>query len=175
MRTNSQSYISKSKYLSGLQCHKLLWHAYNAKHLIPEPDAQTQAISIRATRSSSFLAELRSVKGSTISTSFLRSTEVTEFLWSGDKKGDNVSTMNPALQKPIVFLSHASKDKEQLGKLKALVDQKTSGVVEFFLSSDGQSIPFGRNWVARVSEALDKAKLMFVFLSPLSVNSGWIV
>lgn len=37
-------YISKSKFLAGLQCHKLIWHAYNAKHLIPEPDAQTQAI-----------------------------------------------------------------------------------------------------------------------------------
>jgi len=28
-------YISKSKYLSGLQCPKLLWSAYNAKHLFP--------------------------------------------------------------------------------------------------------------------------------------------
>jgi hypothetical protein len=37
-------YISKSKFLSGLQCPKLLWNVYNAKHLIPEPDAQTQAI-----------------------------------------------------------------------------------------------------------------------------------
>lgn len=37
-------FISKSKYLSGLQCHKLLWHAYNAKHLIAEPDAQQQAV-----------------------------------------------------------------------------------------------------------------------------------
>ncbi len=37
-------YISKSKYLSGLQCHKLLWHYYNAKDLIPEVDAATQAI-----------------------------------------------------------------------------------------------------------------------------------
>ncbi|HEX9255170.1 MAG TPA: DUF2779 domain-containing protein [Candidatus Angelobacter sp.] len=37
-------FISKSKYLCGLQCHKLLWHAYNAKHLIPGPDAGQQAI-----------------------------------------------------------------------------------------------------------------------------------
>ena len=37
-------FISKSKYLWGLQCHKLLWHAYNAKNLIPEPDASQQAI-----------------------------------------------------------------------------------------------------------------------------------
>jgi hypothetical protein len=36
--------ISKSKFLSGLQCHKLLWHHYRAKHLIPEPDAAQQAI-----------------------------------------------------------------------------------------------------------------------------------
>ena len=36
--------ISKSKYLAGLQCPKLLWHHYNAKALFPPIDAQTQAI-----------------------------------------------------------------------------------------------------------------------------------
>ena len=36
--------ISKSKFIWGLQCPKLLWHAYNAKELIPETDAATQAI-----------------------------------------------------------------------------------------------------------------------------------
>ena len=36
--------ISKSKFLSGVQCSKLLWHQYNAKHLISEPDAAQQAI-----------------------------------------------------------------------------------------------------------------------------------
>ena len=38
------SFISKSKYLAGLQCHKLLWYNYNAKDEIPEVDAGTQAI-----------------------------------------------------------------------------------------------------------------------------------
>jgi len=37
-------FISKSKYLNGLQCHKLLWFYYNAKDQIPAVDAQTQAI-----------------------------------------------------------------------------------------------------------------------------------
>jgi hypothetical protein len=37
-------FLSKSKYLSGLQCPKLLWHHYNAKDEIPKPDAATQAI-----------------------------------------------------------------------------------------------------------------------------------
>ncbi len=37
-------YISKSKFLWGSQCKKLLWVAYNAKERIPEPYAATQAI-----------------------------------------------------------------------------------------------------------------------------------
>ena len=37
-------YISKSKFISGMQCRKLIWTAYNAKHLISEPDAQAQAV-----------------------------------------------------------------------------------------------------------------------------------
>ncbi len=36
--------ISKSKYISGLQCHKLIWHQYNAKELIPPYDALQQAV-----------------------------------------------------------------------------------------------------------------------------------
>ena len=28
-------YISKTKFLQGLQCPKLIWSAYNAKHLLP--------------------------------------------------------------------------------------------------------------------------------------------
>lgn len=35
--------ISKSKFMNGLQCHKLLWYAYNQKEDIPEPDEGTTA------------------------------------------------------------------------------------------------------------------------------------
>jgi hypothetical protein len=37
-------FLSKSKYLSGLQCHKLLWYHYNAKDQIPPISAAPQAI-----------------------------------------------------------------------------------------------------------------------------------
>jgi hypothetical protein len=37
-------YVSKSKFLWGSQCRKLLWYAYNAKDQIPQPDAAQQAI-----------------------------------------------------------------------------------------------------------------------------------
>lgn len=36
--------ISKSKYLAGLQCPKLLWFYYNAEDAIPERDAAQRAI-----------------------------------------------------------------------------------------------------------------------------------
>ena len=36
--------ISKSKYLNGLQCKKLLWYIYHEPEAIPEPDEATQAI-----------------------------------------------------------------------------------------------------------------------------------
>lgn len=40
----SEPVVSKSKYLSGLQCPKLLWYYYNAKDQIPAFDEATQAI-----------------------------------------------------------------------------------------------------------------------------------
>jgi hypothetical protein len=40
----TQPSISKSKFLAGLQCHKLLWFYYNAKDEIPKPGAAQQAI-----------------------------------------------------------------------------------------------------------------------------------
>ena len=36
--------LSKTKYLNGLQCKKLLWHIYNEPEAIPDPDEATQAI-----------------------------------------------------------------------------------------------------------------------------------
>jgi hypothetical protein len=78
------------------------------------------------------------------------------------------------VDKPIVFLSHSSANKVPLIALKELLDRRAAGAIDFFLSSDGQSIRFGRNWVARISDALAGAKLMFIFLSQQSVDSKWI-
>ena len=78
------------------------------------------------------------------------------------------------MSKPKIFFSHSSKDKEILSRLKDLFVEKTGGTIEVFLSSDGQSIPFGKNWVHRVEEALEQTTLMVVFLTPNSLKSNWI-
>src|SRR5579863_4211773 len=39
-----QTVVSKSSYLAGLQCGKLVWHRFNARHQFPPVDEATQAI-----------------------------------------------------------------------------------------------------------------------------------
>lgn len=78
------------------------------------------------------------------------------------------------MKKPIVFFSHSSKDKKFLTRLKEMVVEKTGNSIDIFLSSDGESIPLGRNWVHTIQKALEEASLMFVFISPHSLRSNWL-
>ncbi|MCX5667375.1 MAG: DUF2779 domain-containing protein [Candidatus Omnitrophica bacterium] len=44
MKNRPSPFLSKTKYLEGLRCHKLLWYEYNRKEELPEIDAATQFI-----------------------------------------------------------------------------------------------------------------------------------
>jgi len=44
MKNKSSPYISKTKYLDGVKCPKLLWYKYNHKEDIPKVDAARQAL-----------------------------------------------------------------------------------------------------------------------------------
>lgn len=78
------------------------------------------------------------------------------------------------VNKPTVFLSHSSKDGKCLSRLRGLLLEKTGSAIRVFLSSDGQSIPFGRNWNNEIEQALNTAKITFVFLTSNSVRSNWV-
>ncbi len=78
------------------------------------------------------------------------------------------------MSKPTLFFSHSSKDKDLVLSVKNKLDTVTGGVMEIFMSSDGQSIPFGTNWIHKIEEGLKAAKLMFVFVTENSISSGWI-
>jgi hypothetical protein len=79
-----------------------------------------------------------------------------------------------SIPKPVIFFSHSSRDKVALKKLKDRFVELTGGTVEVFLSSDGQSIRLGSNWVSSIEKALKDAKIMFVFVSPNSLNTPWL-
>ncbi len=76
--------------------------------------------------------------------------------------------------KPTLFFSHTAKDKELVLAVREKLMRYTNGVLEIFQSSDGQSIPFGSNWVNKVEEGLKQTDIMFVFATENSVSSGWI-
>ncbi|PXV56855.1 toll/interleukin-1 receptor domain-containing protein [Aeromonas veronii] len=78
------------------------------------------------------------------------------------------------MDKPTVFFSHSSIDRDYISVLQKGVNEITSGTINIFQSSDGESIPFGNNWVHKIEENLLKAKIMFVFVSPESLSSSWI-
>jgi len=51
-------YISKSRFLDGLQCPKLLWSAYNAKHVFPQVEVSLQAVFDQAHKVGSLAKKL---------------------------------------------------------------------------------------------------------------------
>ncbi len=78
------------------------------------------------------------------------------------------------MSKSTLFFSHSSKDKDVILSIKNKLDSATGGVMDIFMSSDGQSIPFGTNWIHKIEEGLQAAKIMFVFVTENSISSGWI-
>jgi len=76
--------------------------------------------------------------------------------------------------KPTVFFSHSSLDKEPIRIIKEKLQEATGNTLDIFVSSDGASIPFGKNWLKEIEVALEVCKLMFVWVTPTSSQSKWI-
>jgi len=57
--------------------------------------------------------------------------------------------------------------------LKRFLDERAGGLIEFFLSSDDESIGHGTIWPAEVRAALDRMALMLIFVSSEALKSGW--
>lgn len=82
--------------------------------------------------------------------------------------------INQKMEKSTIFFSHSSKDKLLLTSIKTHLLNITSETINIFQSSDGESIPFGNNWVHKIEENLKVSKLMFVFVTPNSIKSNWL-
>lgn len=78
------------------------------------------------------------------------------------------------MNKPTVFFSHSSKDKDMVITIKDKIANYTGNVLDIFVSSDGQSIPFGRNWIHKIEDGLNDAKIMFIFVTENSISTGWV-
>ncbi len=75
--------------------------------------------------------------------------------------------------KPTVFLSHSSSNRREVLGLKRFLDERSGGLIDFFLSSDDDSIAHGTIWPEEVRNALDRMTLMLIFVSTEALKSGW--
>src|SRR5438067_1745434 len=75
---------------------------------------------------------------------------------------------------PIIFLSHSAKDSEIARALKDVLATHTRGEIEWWLSSDGQSIRGGKNWRSEVEQALRECRIVFILFTVLSSRSAWV-
>lgn len=78
------------------------------------------------------------------------------------------------MNKPTIFFSHSSLDKEVVKYLKDKLIEYTGGTVQIFVSSDGESIPFGKNWLSTIEHGLEESKIMFLLITPNSINNLWL-
>jgi hypothetical protein len=78
------------------------------------------------------------------------------------------------MQKPLVFISHITTEKEIAVALKRLVEQAFLGMVEVFVSSDPNSIAMGVRWLDNITFGLKKCVIEIVLASPASVSRPWI-
>jgi hypothetical protein len=78
------------------------------------------------------------------------------------------------MQKPLVFISHITEEKEIAQALKRLVESTFLNMIEVFVSSDPTSIKMGRKWLDEITHALKTCAVEIILASPESVKRPWI-
>ncbi|MEK6261145.1 MAG: toll/interleukin-1 receptor domain-containing protein [Planctomycetota bacterium] len=78
------------------------------------------------------------------------------------------------MEKPIIFISHISEEREIAAALKRLVESSFMGMMDVFVSSDPASIHLGQKWLDQISFALKNCAVEIVLASPISVRRQWV-
>jgi hypothetical protein len=72
------------------------------------------------------------------------------------------------------FISHISEESEVAEALKKRLHRDFLGLLDVYVSSDGESIWAGDDWVKSIEEALQNAALLVVLCSPESIGRPWL-
>ncbi len=76
--------------------------------------------------------------------------------------------------KPLVFISHINEEQKLALLFKDLVEKHFLGLIDTFVSSDGESIAMGQKWLNDITAALKRCCVEIVLCSPESVKRPWI-
>ena len=78
------------------------------------------------------------------------------------------------MNKPIVFISHITEEKEMVIELKKLIEDSFLGMLEVFVSSDENSISSGSRWLDNITDALGSCVIELILCSPKSIQRPWV-
>ena len=78
------------------------------------------------------------------------------------------------MDKKIVFISHITEEKELAQILSEEIKKSYLGMLDTFVSSDGQSLPAGGRWLDMIDAALNQSAIQISLCSPQSIKRPWI-
>lgn len=78
------------------------------------------------------------------------------------------------MEKPKIFISHITEEKELANILKEEISTAFLGLPEIFVSSDSESISIGTRWLDEIDGALKNAQIILLLCSQNSVRRPWI-
>lgn len=116
--------LSKSRYLNGLQCPRLLWVASNEPKKIPEPDAATQHIFDQGHLVGA-LAKKLFPRGLDVPTDdFLRNIAMTEGFLQGEKPLFEAGVLSDRLYSRVDILNPVNEDEWDIIEVKSATSVK---------------------------------------------------
>ena len=76
--------------------------------------------------------------------------------------------------KKLVFISHITEESELAKILSEEIKSSFLGLLDTFVSSDGESLPAGGRWLDSIDTALTNSAIQISLCSPQSIKRPWI-
>lgn len=78
------------------------------------------------------------------------------------------------MEKKLVFISHITEESELAQILSEEIKKSYLGMLDIFVSSDGESLPAGGRWLDTIDKALTNSAIQISLCSPQSIKRPWI-
>ena len=78
------------------------------------------------------------------------------------------------MEKKLVFISHITEESELALILSKEIKKSYLGMLDTFVSSDGESLPAGGRWLDTIDTALKNSAIQISLCSPQSIKRPWI-
>ena len=78
------------------------------------------------------------------------------------------------INKPTLFISHASSDADFANAVKQEIEKVLANGVSVFATSSPGAIPVGQDWRSNIEEKLDLAQAIIAIVTPVSIERPWL-